>query len=248
MILSLLKLDEQLVMNKFAKVAVQSTNKKQAQKKQKAEVTQIPLQHLQSSFLRRNRQQVKGQKASKDVESDGLLQTVKEKRQRKKPNEKKEQKKKTLNRTEHPIIIQILQRQKRQRRNRKNGKITPAEEKILKTKFTSKGPALFDTVQKLKDESKFLRSKMKLFLHTELAYTKNRTVRHKTLRVKVIVYDIDKIWSIDLAYFDKVADYNKNIKYIMVALDCMSSYLRVQPLKSKYVISTAEAFKQMIKA
>ena len=68
--------------------------------------------------------------------------------QRKK-NEKKEQKKKTLNCTERLITIQILQRQRRRRQ--KNGKIAPAEEKVLKTKFTSKGPALFGSVQILKD-------------------------------------------------------------------------------------------------
>ena len=53
---------------------------------------------------------------------------------------------------------------------------------------------------------------MKHFLHTEPAYTKYRTVRRKTPRLKVIVYDIDEIWSIDRAYVDKLADYNKNIK------------------------------------
>ena len=63
----------------------------------------------------------------------------------------------------------------------------------------------------------------------------------------MILYDIDEIWSIDLAYVDKLADYNKNIKYLMAAVDCMSRYLRVQPLKSKYATSTAEAFKQKIK-
>ena len=57
----------------------------------------------------------------------------------------------------------------------------------------------------------------------------------------------DEIWSIDLAYVDKLADYNKNIKYLMVAVDCMSRFLRVQPLKSKYATSTEEPFKQMIK-
>ena len=51
----------------------------------------------------------------------------------------------------------------------------------------------------------------------------------------------------DLAYVDNLADYNKKIKYLIVAVDCMSRYLRVQPLKSKYATSTAEAFKQMIK-
>ena len=117
----------------------------------------------------------------------------------------------------------------------------------MKTKFTSKGPALFGSVQNLKEESKISRSKVKLFLHTEPAFTKYRTVHRKTPRLKVIVYDIDEIWSIDLAYVDKLAVYNKNIKYLMVAVDCMSRYLRVQPLKSKYATSTAEAFKQMIK-
>ena len=33
----------------------------------------------------------------------------------------------------------------------------------------------------------------------------------------------------------------------MVAVDCMSRYLRVQPLKSKCVSSSAESVKQMIK-
>ena len=84
-------------------------------------------------------------------------------------------------------------------------------------------------------------------MHTEPAYTKYRTIRRKTPRLKLIVYDIEKLWSIDLAYVDKLADYNKNDKYLMVAVDCMSRYLRVQPLKSKYVTSTVKAFKQMIK-
>ena len=88
---------------------------------------------------------------------------------------------------------------------------------------------------------------MKYFLYTEPAYTEYRPVRRKTPRLKVILYDIDKIWSNDLAYVDKLADYNKNIKYLMVAMDCMSHYIRVQPLKSKYASSTAKAFKQMIK-
>ena len=50
-----------------------------------------------------------------------------------------------------------------------------------------------------------------------------------------------------MAYVDKLAKYNKDIKYLLVAVDCMSRYLRVQPLKSKYATTTAEAFNQMIK-
>ena len=81
----------------------------------------------------------------------------------------------------------------------------------MKTKLTSKGSALLGSVQNLKEELKISRSKVKRFLHTEPAYTKYRTDRRKTTRLKVIVFDIDEIRSIDLAYADKLADYNKNI-------------------------------------
>ena len=67
------------------------------------------------------------------------------------------------------------------------------------------------------------------------------------MRLKVIVYDIDGIWLIDLAYVEKLADYNKDFKYLMTAEDCMSRYLLVQSLNSKYAFSRAESFKQTIK-
>ena len=172
------------------------------------------------------------------------------KQERKPPRKesKKERKTKTtLNRTVRPITIQILQRQKRRRRKVKDGKPTPTEEKLLKKSYTDKGPALFGSVKTLKATTVIPRQKVKHFLHTKPSYTKYRTVRRKIARFKVIVYDINEIWSIDLAYVDKLAKYNKDIKYLLVAVDCMSRYLRVQPLKSKYATTTAEAFNQMIK-
>ena len=51
----------------------------------------------------------------------------------------------------------------------------------------------------------------------------------------------------DLAHVDKLAKYNRNIKYLLVAVDCLSRYLRVEPLKTKYATKTAEAFQKMIK-
>ena len=172
------------------------------------------------------------------------------KQERKAPRKesKKERKTKTtLNRTVRPTTIQILQLQTRRRRKVKDGKPTPTEEKLLKKSYTDKGPALFGSVKSLKATTGIPRRKIKHFLHTEPAYTKYRSVRRKILRLKVIVYDINEIWSADLAYVDKLAKYNKDIKYLIVAVDCMSRYLRVQPLKSKYATATAEAFNQMIK-
>ena len=61
-------------------------------------------------------------------------------------NGKKSQKK-ALTPTERPITIQIHQRQKRRRRKQNNGKTTKIEEKLLRTKYSDKGPALFGSVK-----------------------------------------------------------------------------------------------------
>ena len=103
---------------------------------------------------------------------------------------------------------------------------TPAEEKILNNKFTSKNPALIGSVKKLKETSRIPRSKVKTFLLTEPAYTKYRTARRKTPHLKVIFYDKDEIWSVDLAYIDKISHYNKDIIYLLIAVDaCPLIYL-----------------------
>ena len=74
-----------------------------------------------------------------------------------------------------------------------------------------------------------------------------RSIRLKFPRLKVFVKDINENWSLDLAHVDKLAKYNRNIKYLLVAVDCLSRYLRVEPLKTKYATETAEAFQKMIK-
>ena len=63
----------------------------------------------------------------------------------------------------------------------------------------------------------------------------------------MIVNDINKIWSLDLAYVDKLAKYNRGVRYLLLAVNCLSRYLRVEPLKTKYAKETTEAFKKMIK-
>ena len=60
----------------------------------------------------------------------------------------------------------------------------------------------------------------------------------------MIVNDINEIWSLDLAYVDKLAKYNRGVQYLLVAVDCLSRYLRVEPLKTKYAKETTEAFKK----
>ena len=43
---------------------------------------------------------------------------------------------------------------------------------------------------------------------------------------------------------DKVARHNNGVKYLLVAVDVLSRYLRVQPMKALYANDTVEAFKK----
>ncbi len=79
------------------------------------------------------------------------------------------------------------------------------------------------------------------------AHTEYGTYRSKFPRLKVLTYDINEIWSMDLAFVDKLAKYNRGVKYLMVAVDVLSRYVRVEPLKTKDAKDVSKAFKKMIK-
>ena len=85
------------------------------------------------------------------------------------------------------------------------------------------------------------------YLETKPSFTKYRSIRLNFPRLQFFVKDINEIWSLDLAHVDKLAKYNRKIKYLLVAVDCLSRYLRVEPLKTKYSTEASEAFKKMIK-
>ena len=58
----------------------------------------------------------------------------------------------------------------------------------------------------------------------------------------MIVNDINEIWSLDLAYVVEFAKYNRDVRYLLVAVDCLSRYLWVEPQKLKYAKQTTETF------
>ena len=62
----------------------------------------------------------------------------------------------------------------------------------------------------------------------------------------VIAYEINEIWSIDVAYVDKLAKYNNGVKYLLVAVDVLLRFLRVVPRRSKSAPDAAKAFEKMI--
>ena len=64
--------------------------------------------------------------------------------------------------------------------------------------------------------------KVKVYLETKPSFTKYRSRLLRLPRPKVIVNDLNEIWSVDLAFADKLAKYNSGVKYLLVAVDCLS--------------------------
>ena len=114
-------------------------------------------------------------------------------------------------------------------------------------KCLEQGPASYGSTKRLHIQSKLPLAKVQSYLETKPLLTKYRSIRLKFPRLKGFVKKINKIWSLDLAHVDKLSKYNRNIKYLLVAVDCLSRYLRVEPLTTKYATETAEAFQKMIK-
>ena len=73
----------------------------------------------------------------------------------------------------------------------------------------TKGPAAFGSVKNLTNASQLSPKKVKKFLRSQSSHTKYGLFRKTYPRLKVIVNDINEIWSLDLAYVDKLAKYNR---------------------------------------
>ena len=140
---------------------------------------------------------------------------------------------------------QVTKRQTKKRPVKRNG-LSSSEVKRLEQHHL-KGPASYGSANCLHTQSKLPLGKVQSYSETKPSFTKYRSILLKFPRLKVFVKDINEIWSLDLAHVDKLAKYNRNIKYLLVAFDCLSRYLRVKPVKTMYATETAEAFQKMIK-
>ena len=84
------------------------------------------------------------------------------------------------------------------------------------------------------------------FLQTTKSYTKYRQFRRRFPRLKIIASNICEIWSTHLVFIDSLLNFNKGVKYLVVAVFCFLQKLRVQPMRTKGVKTTDKTFDCMI--
>ena len=139
-------------------------------------------------------------------------------------------------------LAQVLKTKKMARRI---GKLSTTELAKLEKLYTS-GPAAYGSARNLQETSKMPEAKIDTFLQQKDSHTKYRQVQRKFPRLKVFAYEINKIWSIDVAYVDKLAKYNNGVKYLLVAAYVLSRFLRIVPMRSKSAPDAAKEFEKMI--
>ena len=106
---------------------------------------------------------------------------------------------------------------------KKNGNPTISEENKLKILY-AKGPAAVGSVKNLTNASQLSPKNVKNFLRSQSSHTKYGLFRKTYPRLKVIVNDINEIWSLYLAYANKLAKYNRGVQYLLVAVNYLSRY------------------------
>ena len=125
------------------------------------------------------------------------------------------------------------------------GNLSLSERRQLQGLYTS-GPSAYGSVSSLVQASGLTRRKVKEFVHGKKAYTQYHLAVRKFPRLRVVAKYINEIWCLDLAYVDKLSDENNSTKYLLLAIDVLSRFVRVQPLKDKTAATTKEAFIKMI--
>ena len=140
---------------------------------------------------------------------------------------KKSTKEDNLNQRKSQELMKVKRRQRKMRVDKTGISIDDVRKF---DKLYLNGPASFGSAKRLQKLSKLSMKKIKMYLETKPSFNKYRSRCLRFPRLKVVVNDINEIWSVDLAYVDKLAKYNRGVKYLLVAVDCFSRYLRVEPL------------------
>ena len=153
--------------------------------------------------------------------------------------------KKRQKRRQFPKMNQLRKLLKKQRLQRDAGTSSEAEIHKLEDIYR-KGPAAYGSVASLGNASGFSLRKVENFLQGKNAHSKYRQFPLRYPRLKVIKYDINEVWSINVVYVDKLAKFNHGVKYLLVAVGVLSRKLRVEPMRSKTAKETAKIFARII--
>ena len=83
-------------------------------------------------------------------------------------------------------------------------------------------------------------------VNEQLAEELHKPVIKKFKRRKVYARFKDNIWAADLAEMESLSSKNKNVKYLLCAIDVFTKYAWVKPLKDKKGKTVLNAFIEIV--
>src|SRR6185436_4851143 len=87
---------------------------------------------------------------------------------------------------------------------------------------------------------------VKHWLQTQLTHTLHKPARKHFPRRRFRVHRVDEQWQLDLGFMVQFAHQNNGNQYLLYAIDILSRYVWVEPVKNKTASATAESFSQIL--
>ena len=98
----------------------------------------------------------------------------------------------------------------------------------------TQGGAAYGSVCNLVNASNLSVSKVRQFLHSKHSYAKYTLATQKLKRMKAFASLKNKIWCMDLAYVDKIAKDNNDVKYVLVRQDMFDRIVDAKGMTTRF--------------
>ena len=120
---------------------------------------------------------------------------------------------------------------------------------VVEKYTTIKNPGAYSGISGFKKNNKFSDAEIQKDLLGEDAYTLHVPVIKKIEREKFMVFNIDNTWQIDLADVSNLKNksFGQNYGFLFCAVDILSRYAWVQPIKTKHASETRDALEKIFK-
>ena len=113
-------------------------------------------------------------------------------------------------------------------------------------RFHTQGFAAYGSVRNLAKAAKLSPSKFREFLDSKTSYNRFTRATRKLKRTRAFARFKGEIWSMDLAYVDKLAKDNNGVKYLLVRRDLFHRTVDAKGMKTKDSEEAVKTFSKMI--
>ena len=122
----------------------------------------------------------------------------------------------------------------------------PNSERQKLERLYLQGFAAYDSVRNSAKNAELSPSKVREFLRSKTSYTRFTQATRKFKRMRAFARFKDENWCMDLAYVDKLAKEEKDVRYLLVRQNLFDRTVDAKGMKTKYSKETVKKFSKMI--